>query len=1074
MKNIIFLIILLTNPYLCLAQYSQSFQDIKSPEISSFERYGNQKISKYNGTPDFSIPLYTINHGDISIPLQITYNTNGIRVDEEASQFGLGWYFGTGMISQIRNGKNDLLPDVFVEQPDYYTGTMGYIIDPYSGNITRSQSYPSNSLNEYFVARIRDNGEVVDRFDCFNVLNYDGKFFYPKNNTAKNYFNVVKRPYNKEDFEIDYFKAVFFGQEITFFINPRSNSTAPYTFCVINQKKYKIQLFNGNWIIIDPSGIEYHFTEKKVAYSGSASGMQTTPSTSSEVSLTLPNSPLASSNDYTSASWKITKIKDTKGNEIIFNYDQLSDSRFRSASYNYELKNLTVEYGLGNLGNYYEYFGPMDQYIEGNGIYVAGVKDYTILNYYSTSQKNSILSNITFGNSKIVFNNTSRIDSPYDKKTESINVYYNNQLKKSINLTFDYFNTSSTDNLQKRLKLTSLSENSNKPYLFSYNAVDTPNKNTLSFDYWGFYNGMPNTSGISNPFRLFGDVSLIPSWAKQYMSLLDGKCNRSAHPEYCKAGMLEQIQYPTGGYTKIEYELNEFDNYYFPDYNNRVGVDTQNNFVTNYAQNKSKGFGLRVKKIKDYTNENSFISREYIYHGGKHIPPFIGYRSTNVSYQAYVGQYSGGSQMGTYHVKTVHGPNISSYSSLLYQNNLLGNGNSVGYDSVEVVETSSAGNNNGKIISYFTNVPDLSPIQKFDNGYSGSIGFNPHYFDKFGASIRNSDIDNGLITKEEYFDKNNNIVLKKNMGYSSNMYPNTIKFNLKLIPTSSYFRVRGVDCVVNCDSDVCRQIKKFTFNEYLLFYFPLKLSNTNLTSTTTTEYFGSNSITTNEYRNYDNNHIYTGKSITSTNMNYSDNMTMLSNSYTQSKNILSTPYKQIINQNGVNKLTKEYDYLEVNNSLELKKEHILPEGNTDPAKKVTTFYDSYDDKHNLTQFHRDGGMYTAIIWGYNKTLPVAKIENLQYSQIPSNIITAIQQASDSDNESNLLTQFNTLRASLSSMPNVMITTYTHKPLIGVSTITDPRGDRKTFEYDSSNRLKLVRDNNGNIITENDYHYKPQN
>lgn len=1070
MKKIIFLIITLNSFYLCSAQYSQVFQDIKSPEVSSFERYGNQKISKYNGTPDFSIPLCTINHGDIAIPLQITYNTNGIRVDEEASQFGLGWYFGTGMISQIRNGKNDLRPEVFVEQPDYYTGTMGYIIDPYTGETIKQPSSPNNTLDQYFVARIRDIGEVFDRFDCFNVLGYDGKFFYPKNNVAKNYFNVAKTPNANEDFEIDYFKAVFFGHEITFFINPRANATAPYTFCVINQKKYKIQLSNGNWIITDPSGIEYYFEERKNAQSNSISNMQLSPSNTSEVALESINFFPDMNYQQTSTTWKITKIKDTKGNEIVFNYEQLPNSRFKSASYNYELKNLTVGYELGHLENYNEYFGPINKYIEGNGIYVAGIKDYTEINYYNTVQTNSILSNITFGNSKIDFNNTSRIDSPYDKKTESISVFYNNELKESINLSFDYFNVSSADNLQKRLKLVNLSVNNNKPYQFIYNTIDTPNKNTLSFDYWGFYNGMPNTSGISNPFRLFEDISSIPSWAKQYIPLLDGKCNRSAHPDYCKAGMLEEIHYPTGGFTKIEYELNEFDNYYFPDYNNRIGFDSQNNFAVNYTQNKSKGFGLRVKNVKDYTNENSYISHLYIYRGGKHITPFIGYRSTNVSYQEYAGLYSGGSQIGTYNVKTVYGPNISSYSSLLYQNNLLGNGNSIGYDSVEVIETNSTGNNKGKIISYFTNVPDLSPIQKFDNGYSSSIGFNPHYFDRFGASIRNSDIDNGLLTKEEYFDKNNNLVLKKDMGYSSTMFPNTIKFNLKLVPTSNYFRLRGVDCVSGGDSYT--EIKYFNFTEYLLFYFPLKLSNTKLAGITTTEYFGSNSITTNEYHNYDNNHVYTGKSITSTNVDYSDNLSMLSNSFTQSKNILSTPQRQFINQNGVNKLTKEYEYLEVNNSLELKKEHILPDGNPDPTKKITTFYDSYDDKHNVTQYHKDGDKYVSVIWGYNKTLPVAKIENLQYSQIQSGIISAIQQASDTAGEQEVLNQLNNLRSSLSSFPNIMITTYTHKPLIGVSTITDGKGDKKTFEYDSSNRLKYVKDINGNILSENEYHFKP--
>jgi hypothetical protein len=53
----------------------------------------------------------------------------------------------------------------------------------------------------------------------------------------------------------------------------------------------------------------------------------------------------------------------------------------------------------------------------------------------------------------------------------------------------------------------------------------------------------------------------------------------------------------------------------------------------------------------------------------------------------------------------------------------------------------------------------------------------------------------------------------------------------------------------------------------------------------------------------------------------------------------------------------------------------------------------------------------------------------------------------------------------------MITTITYKPLIGVSTITDTKGDKQTYHYDSFNRLQFVKDSSGNILSENEYHYK---
>jgi YD repeat-containing protein len=45
------------------------------------------------------------------------------------------------------------------------------------------------------------------------------------------------------------------------------------------------------------------------------------------------------------------------------------------------------------------------------------------------------------------------------------------------------------------------------------------------------------------------------------------------------------------------------------------------------------------------------------------------------------------------------------------------------------------------------------------------------------------------------------------------------------------------------------------------------------------------------------------------------------------------------------------------------------------------------------------------------------------------------------------------------------------PLIGVSTITDPKGEKMTYTYDSLGRLQFVKDNRGNILAENLYNYK---
>jgi RHS repeat-associated protein len=133
--------------------------------------------------------------------------------------------------------------------------------------------------------------------------------------------------------------------------------------------------------------------------------------------------------------------------------------------------------------------------------------------------------------------------------------------------------------------------------------------------------------------------------------------------------------------------------------------------------------------------------------------------------------------------------------------------------------------------------------------------------------------------------------------------------------------------------------------------------------------------------------------------------------------------------------------------------------------ETVTRINSYDEFSNPIEVQTENGIFVTYLWGYNKTRLIAKIENASNSQVATAMgvsnVTLLTEAN--------MTAINNLR-NATSMATAMITTYTHIPLIGISTVTDPKGDRRTYEYDIFNRPRFERDKDNMILNENLYYF----
>uniref|UniRef100_UPI00374D7DE6 hypothetical protein n=1 Tax=Flavobacterium sp. TaxID=239 RepID=UPI00374D7DE6 len=113
--KIIFTLLLI--PSSILAQVNKDLPNYfpVSPNAASFAKQGLFPVDYSTGKINISIPLYIIKTKELNVPIDMSYNTSGIQLDELASWVGLGWNLNAGG-AVIRNVKG--IPDTGTEVLD--------------------------------------------------------------------------------------------------------------------------------------------------------------------------------------------------------------------------------------------------------------------------------------------------------------------------------------------------------------------------------------------------------------------------------------------------------------------------------------------------------------------------------------------------------------------------------------------------------------------------------------------------------------------------------------------------------------------------------------------------------------------------------------------------------------------------------------------------------------------------------------------------------------------------------------------------------------------------------------------
>jgi YD repeat-containing protein len=220
-------------------------------------------------------------------------------------------------------------------------------------------------------------------------------------------------------------------------------------------------------------------------------------------------------NDYITA-WYLKSIELPTGNKVInFSYLKGNNKSINSTA---ESKFISINprYGQGSCGGECKAPSPTNctSVIENEQLFIDKI--------YTDEYE------ISFHKSETTKGNGYQLD---DIQIKSLL----NNLERSIN--FSYLGTG-------RLFLDKVWVNNDEPYVFNYTLPGSfPDYESFSVDFWGFYNGQPNTTYVPEII---------------YNGVVQEGANR--HPDFDKTkyGTIRRITYPTKGYTEFEFEAHDY------------------------------------------------------------------------------------------------------------------------------------------------------------------------------------------------------------------------------------------------------------------------------------------------------------------------------------------------------------------------------------------------------------------------------------------------------------------------------------------------------------------------------------
>ena len=953
-----------------ISQIRGDMATIPSPTAAGLGQYGQVPVSLFAGLPSISLPVYTLQEGQISLPISLNYHASGFRPDQHPGWVGQGWSLSAG--GTINRVVRDIMDEDTWDGILYGPGIF------HSGYLTMS---PRNwgALDEEHTTNVINHGVGTDSepdIFSFSFPGYNGEFYWDPtivNGAGQQNGNWRVRCDKPVKIVIDQASPLL---AVPFTEPPQAGALgAP-------DRAYR-KSFKG-FTVVTEEGTRF-------AFGGNTNAIE------------YSEAIFAQNQDrWTATSWNLVSITRPNGETITLTY--------RAGNF---INQMFVHESLytGHQSFYGSTYTDVDCIIPGPSVFVTGYNGKIIRPVYLESIVSKYIS-VIFNASQstelrfpqAVYQNyydsyisaigpngasyffmpflqgdywnspTSRVypdclDQLQWKKLDNITVY--NSTQRPVVYSFTYTNT-----ILKRLTLLSFGEINKPPYRFAYNDASIgypvdPEYCVSQNDHWGFYNGTTATAPAP------GDVPAL----QNYYSL------RQPTTDTLKAllGMLHRITYPTGGATDFRFESHG--------YGQTLSADRRQ--VLTPLELTTLAGGVRLRAMKSYTPENLATGeyKEYFYVNGYNpiaANPRTASRSSGIlggqsQYYYNQQQFRGHYYSYTYDLVT---NGFEAQSVLPGCDN---NGSHVGYS--EVVE--KYGNGSFRRLKY-TN---------FGKGYldeaaEGVYGIRPEQ-GKYSSTKQQR----GNLVSEELFSQTNHLVKSKRISYVS---PDKASSFIYALSTTAF-----ETCISGDYLGSYAAYKIFTYS-----VLPAQVLETVYDEN------GDNPFSINQLFTYNSNRLLTQENTydsrgyrMKTTIQYATDYPTASASSADAGiqalarmnelNMVGVPVRTTQLTEGVEAAASlrstQNVFNNVQNGVELAEVSEYQQG----ILQHHTTFPSFDSRGHALQVQGDGGSTASYVWGYGQTQPIATVQNASPQQIAFTSFERDSPGGWSYSASNVVTPLNT-------------------------------------------------------------------